>query len=42
MARKKKWGKVGAPHSAKRRAHLRRIAKLPRKQRRNPRRKSRR
>jgi len=23
----KKWGKIGAPHSAKRKAHMRRIAK---------------
>lgn len=24
---KKKWGKIGAPHSAKRKAHMRKIAK---------------
>lgn len=27
MAKKKKWGKIGAPHSKKRKAHMRRIAK---------------
>jgi len=36
MARKKrstrkKWGKIGAPKSAKRRAHLRKIARKRRK-----------
>jgi len=25
MAKKKKWGKIGAPNSAKRKAHLKRI-----------------
>ena len=29
--RKKKWGKIGAPHSAKRRAFLRRIARKRRR-----------
>jgi len=24
---KKKWGKIGAPHSAKRKAHMRKIRK---------------
>jgi len=28
---KKKWGKVGAPHSAKRKAHLSRIRKRRKK-----------
>lgn len=27
MAKKKKWGKIGAPKSAKRRRHMKRIAK---------------
>ncbi len=27
MAKKKKWGKIGAPNSAKRRAWMRKIAK---------------
>lgn len=27
MAKKKKWGSVGAPKSAKRRAHMKKIAK---------------
>ena len=27
MANKKKWGKIGAPKSAKRKAHMLRIAK---------------
>jgi len=27
MAKRKKWGKIGAPHSEKRKAHMRRIAK---------------
>lgn len=27
MAKKKKWGKIGAPKSAKRRQHMKRIAK---------------
>lgn len=34
MARKKrgkKWGKIGAPKSAKRRAHMRRIARKGRR-----------
>lgn len=28
MAKRKKWGKIGSPKSAKRRAWLRKIAKL--------------
>lgn len=33
MARKK-WGSIGAPHSAKRKAHMRRIAKKARRRKR--------
>lgn len=34
MAKKKKWGKIGAPHSAKRKAFLRGIRRKRRKKRR--------
>lgn len=34
MAKRKKWGKIGAPKSAKRKAHLKRIAKKGKRKRR--------
>jgi len=34
LGRRKKWGKIGSPHSAKRRAWMRKIAKKRKKKRR--------
>jgi len=34
VRRRKKWGKIGPPHSAKRRAWMRKIAKLAHRKRR--------
>ena len=42
MARRKKWGKIGPPHSAKRRRWMAKIRKLRGKKKRKKRRKRRR
>lgn len=38
MAKRKKWGKIGAPGSAKRRAWMRKIARMRKRKRKKSRR----